>query len=87
MKNIITLSLLLMLLAGCTTTTKPTQSINHNSSCQEIQEEIERLKKEKKNDLVNTTEMVIMGVYGYGNKDKKIDEKIKVLKMRLLECK
>lgn len=87
MKNITTILMLIMITA-CTTTTKPSKPITQNSSCEEIQKEINRLKSEKKRDLVNTTATVLTGHrFPYGQEEKNIDEKIKVLEMWRLECK
>ena len=83
MKNMI-ISLLLLLSIGCTTT-KPTQSLTPNSSCHEMEKELNRLKKNKNIDIANTTAMLLLGVYGQ-SKDEQRDEKIRVLELKLSGC-
>ena len=74
----------MLLSIGCSTT-KSTQLLTPNDSCHEIKKELKRLKKNRNIDIANTTAMLLLGGYG-DNKDEQINEKIRVLEMKLSGC-
>jgi len=72
----------ILLITACSTKSSTTPI-----KCQNIQNEIDNLKKEKYTDTTSkVASYVVSGRYAYGHEGKKIDEKIKVLKMKLNEC-
>ncbi len=84
MKNIIILSFLQILYIGCSILSEPVTNID---SCQDIQKEIDILEKEKYTNMAIKT-MAVLGDGLYPKTEiENIDQKIKILKLKLSDCK
>lgn len=72
----------ILLLTACSS-----KSTSTPLKCQNIQNEIENLKNEKYTDSTSkVVSYVASGRYAYGQEDKKFDQRIKVLELKLGEC-
>lgn len=81
MKPILLLSYLL-LVVGCSSS----KEIKPTASCFQYQQELKELKSKQRNHTVqNVTALVIGGNLAH-QEEKHIDEKIRVLEMKLAEC-
>ncbi len=72
------------ILTACSITKSTTTPLK----CQNIVNEIDNLKKEKYTDTTAKVASYVasQGRYAYGQEDKKLEQKIKVLELKLSEC-
>lgn len=71
-----------LVFVGCSAS-KP---VKPTASCFQYQQELDELKSKKQNHILkNVTALVIKGNLSH-QEDKRIDEKIRVLELKLLEC-
>jgi hypothetical protein len=56
------------------------------AQCEAIQDEIDTLKKEKYTDAATLTIKTLTGSYPYGGEEKQLDQKIKILELKLNTC-
>ena len=80
MKNFTLLITLAILFTACSTkSTTPLQ-------CQNIQNEIDNLTKEKHRDLTAISIKALGGRYSYNGEEKYLNQKIKILELELSTC-
>ena len=82
MSKIILLGSLLILVNGCSS---KTTSIN--PKCKKIEQNMLDLEKEKRLNLTYKVVNTVVDGYPYGESSKNIEQRIKILKMKLDECK
>ena len=82
MKKISLLIISSILLTACST-----KSTNTPNQCQNIENELDNISKEKYRDLAAITTKTLTGSYSYGEENKHLDQKIEILKLKLAECK
>lgn len=82
MKNTILL-LVVTLFTGCS----GPKSIKPTASCFEYQQEMEELRSKQRDHTVQNVTAFVIGANFAHQEDKRIDEKIRVLEMKLTECK
>ena len=81
MKKISLFILVTILLTACST--KSTTTLY---KCQNIQNEIDNLNKEKYSDLAAITTITLTGRYHTNGEEKHLDQRIQILKLELSEC-
>jgi PBP1b-binding outer membrane lipoprotein LpoB len=82
MKKTVLLSSLLLLLIGCSQKIKTI-----DSKCQKIEQEMLDLEQEKRLNWTSKVANTVVNGYPYGTNSKMIEQRIKVLRMKLDGCK
>ena len=83
MKNINLVIILTLILTACST-----KSTSTPNNCQNIQNEIDNLKKENYTDMTAFTIKAVTGRYTFGGeKEKYLDQKLQILELKLSDCK